>query len=104
MVAIPIGYDQPGVAARVEYHGLGKSLEIATLTGEQLLEAIRKVLENPSYRERAHYFQKAIGETHGLEVAADRIEQALDARVDPLQKGEMHANLPEHEPSQARCL
>jgi zeaxanthin glucosyltransferase len=77
MIALPIGYDQPGVAARVEYHGVGESLEIETLTGEQLLVAIRKVLENPSYRERARYFQKVIGETHGLEVAADRIEQAF---------------------------
>lgn len=77
MIALPIGYDQPGVAARVEYHGVGESLEIETITGEQLLEAIRKVLENPSYLERARYFQKVIGETHGLEVAADRIEQAF---------------------------
>jgi zeaxanthin glucosyltransferase len=50
MVALPIGYDQPGVAARIVYHGVGESLEIEKLTGEQLLEAIRKVLENPNGR------------------------------------------------------
>jgi len=38
---------------------------------------MRKVLENQSYRERARYFQKVIAETRGLEVAADRIEQAF---------------------------
>ncbi len=77
MVALPIGYDQPGVAARIAYHGVGESLEIEKLTGEQLLEAMRKVLENQSYRERARHFQKVIAETRGLEVAADRIEQAF---------------------------
>ena len=77
MVALPIAYDQPGVAARIKYHGVGESLEVETLTGQELLGAIRKVLDNPSYRERARYFQEVIGETRGLEVAADRIEQAF---------------------------
>jgi zeaxanthin glucosyltransferase len=30
MVALPIGYDQPGVAARIKYHGVGESLEVET--------------------------------------------------------------------------
>jgi zeaxanthin glucosyltransferase len=77
MVALPIGYDQPGVAARIEYHRVGESLEVAALTGKQMLRAIRKVLENPSYRARARYFQKVIKRTRGLEVAADRIEEAF---------------------------
>jgi zeaxanthin glucosyltransferase len=81
MVALPIGYEQPGVAARVEYHGVGESLEVSTLTAEQLLEAIGKTLKHPSYRERASYFQKVIGETHGLEVAADRIEQVFQIKT-----------------------
>jgi zeaxanthin glucosyltransferase len=77
MVALPISYDQPGVAARIQYHGVGESLEIETLTGEQVLDAIEKVMQNPRYGERARYFQKVIGETRGLDVAADRIEQAF---------------------------
>ena len=81
MVALPIGYDQPGVAARIAYHRVGESLEIETLTGEELLGAIRKVMNNPSYRERARYFQDVIGETRGLEVAADRIEEAFQTNT-----------------------
>ena len=77
MVALPIGYDQPGVAARIEYHRVGKSLEVAALTGKRTLKAIREVLEKPSYRARARYFQKVIKRTCGLEVAADRIEEAF---------------------------
>ena len=77
MVALPIAYDQPGVATRIQYHGAGESLEVETLSGPELLGAIRKVLNNPGYRERARYFQDVIAKTRGLEVAADRIEQAV---------------------------
>jgi hypothetical protein len=38
---------------------------------------IKKVLQDPSYRERADYFQKVISKTRGLDVAADIIEQAF---------------------------
>jgi zeaxanthin glucosyltransferase len=81
MVALPIAYDQPGVAARIKYHGVGESLGVETLTGQELLGAIRKVLDNPSYRERARYFQEVIGKTRGLEVAADRIEEAFQVNT-----------------------
>jgi zeaxanthin glucosyltransferase len=36
MVAIPIGYDQPGVAARIAYHGVGEIVNIEDLTIERL--------------------------------------------------------------------
>ena len=32
MVAIPIGYDQPGVAARIAHHGVGEFMEVEDLT------------------------------------------------------------------------
>ena len=83
MVALPIGYDQPGVATRIKYHGVGESLEVETLTGQELLGAIRKVLNNPSYRERARYFHDVIGETRGLDIAADVIERAFRLPVYP---------------------
>ena len=38
---------------------------------------IEQVLQDPSYRERAEYFQKVISKTRGLDVAADIIEQAF---------------------------
>lgn len=77
LVAIPIGYDQPGIAARIAYHGVGEFLEIDALTGTRLSDLIQKVLTDPSYRERAQYFQKAIAETRGLDIAADVIEWSL---------------------------
>jgi MGT family glycosyltransferase len=76
MVAIPIGYDQPGTAARISYHGVGEFIEVDELTTDRLRGLIEKVLHDSSYRERAGYFQKVISETHGLDMAADIIEQA----------------------------
>ncbi len=79
MVAIPIGYDQPGVAARIKYHGVGEFLEVENLTVARLSDLIQRVLRDPHYRERASYFQSVIAETRGLEVAADAIERAFKA-------------------------
>jgi MGT family glycosyltransferase len=77
MVAIPIGYDQPGTAARIAHHGTGEFIEVDELTTDRLRGLIEKVLQDPSYRERAEYFQKVISETRGLDLAADIIEQAF---------------------------
>jgi MGT family glycosyltransferase len=77
MVAIPIGYDQPGTAARIAHHGTGEFIEVDELTTDRLRGLIEKVLQDPSYRERAEYFQKVISETRGLDLAADIIERAF---------------------------
>jgi zeaxanthin glucosyltransferase len=79
MVAIPIGYDQPGVAARISYHRVGEFVEIGNLTARQLSELIVKVTADPSYRDKARWFQKILGETRGLDMAADIIERAFGA-------------------------
>ena len=77
MVAIPIGYDQPGVAARIAHHGTGEFVELDKLTTQHLRGLLEKVLQEPRYRERADYFQKVIAKTRGLDVAADIIEQTF---------------------------
>ena len=77
MVAIPIGYDQPGTAARIAHHGTGEFIEVDELTTDRLRGLIEKVLQDPSYRQRAAYFQKVISKTRGLDVAADIIEQTF---------------------------
>jgi zeaxanthin glucosyltransferase len=74
MVAIPIGFEQPGIAARIAYHGVGEFVEIGNLTARYLSELIAKVKANPDYRDKARWFQKVLRETRGLDVAADIIE------------------------------
>jgi MGT family glycosyltransferase len=77
MVAIPIGYDQPGTAARIAHHGVGEFIELAELTTARLRGLIETVLQDPSYRERANYFRRVISKTRGLDKAADIVEQAF---------------------------
>ena len=77
MVAIPIGYDQPGVAARIKHHRVGEFVEPSHLTADRLKDSIQLVLSNPGYRDKARYFQKAIAQARGLDTAADAIEHAF---------------------------
>jgi MGT family glycosyltransferase len=77
MVAIPIAYDQPGVAARIAYHGTGEFIEVDELTTHRLRGLIEEVLQDPIYRDAAEYFQKVISKARGLDMAADIIEQAF---------------------------
>lgn len=79
MVAIPIGYEQPGVASRIAYHRVGEFVELDNLTTRRLAEQIAKVRSNPSYRDKALWFQRIIKETRGLDVAADIVERAFRA-------------------------
>jgi zeaxanthin glucosyltransferase len=82
MVAIPVGYDQPGVAARIAYHGVGEFIEIGNLTPRRLTHLIAKIKGNPSYRDKAAWFQKVLEKSKGLEVAADIIERAFEDRFE----------------------
>jgi MGT family glycosyltransferase len=77
MVAIPIGYDQPGVAARIAYHGVGDFVEIGNLSARRLSELIAKVTSNPAYRDKARWLQRILEETRGLDVAAEIIERVF---------------------------
>jgi zeaxanthin glucosyltransferase len=78
-LAIPVGFDQPGVAARIAYRRTGVVTSLDKLTVSHLSTLVTEVLTNPIYRDNAGKLQKAIAEANGLSVAADRIEQALGA-------------------------
>jgi zeaxanthin glucosyltransferase len=94
IVAIPIGFDQPGVAARIAYHGVGEFVEVGDLTAERLSDLIQRVQANPSYRDRARYFQRVIARTHGLDLAADVIERAF--KTNQIVDSARHPAAPSH--------
>jgi zeaxanthin glucosyltransferase len=85
MVAIPIGYDQPGVAARIAYHGVGEFVEVGDLTARHLSELIAKVTANRNYCDKARWFQKVIAKARGLDRAADIIERVFGERIEAKQ-------------------
>jgi MGT family glycosyltransferase len=77
MVVLPVTYDQPGVGARIEWSGAGRSIPVGRLTIDRLRDAVRLVLRDPAYHERASRLQSSIGRADGLNRAAELIEQAF---------------------------
>jgi zeaxanthin glucosyltransferase len=76
-VAIPVAFDQPGVAARIAHHRTGVVTSLDKLTADHLSTLLNQVLNNSVYRNNARRLQRAIAEANGLSVAVDIIEQSL---------------------------
>ena len=77
MVAIPITTDQPGMAARVAKAGAGEVVPLKKLSVSNLKAAIKRVMENRSYRDNAAKLRSAIQNAGGVNYAADVIEQVI---------------------------
>jgi MGT family glycosyltransferase len=77
MVAIPVGNDQPGVAARMKWLGAGELLPLKRLRADPLRAIVKKVLEEERYRFQALRLMRDIQATDGVRKAASLIEQVL---------------------------
>jgi zeaxanthin glucosyltransferase len=77
LVALPLGNDQPGVAARVAARGAGVVLSRRGLNVARLRDAVRDVLTEDRYRNAARWLQAEMGKVDGLEIAVNVIEEAL---------------------------
>ena len=75
MVAIPITNDQPGVAARIAWTGVGEVIPLKKVKTERLRRAIVRVLKDDSYRQNAQKIQQVM--IGGVSKAADIIEQVV---------------------------
>jgi MGT family glycosyltransferase len=85
-VAIPVAFDQPGVAARIADKQTGVVTSLDKLTPDHLSTLLKEVLTNPGYRKNAKRVQKAIAEANGLSVAANLVEESLGV-TDTIQTG-----------------
>lgn len=90
LVAIPIAFDQPGVAARIRWTGTGDFVNLRGATPERLRKTISRVLAGSRYRDAADRMRDAIAKTHGVRRAADIIEKVI-LRRGPVLRGEEHA-------------
>jgi zeaxanthin glucosyltransferase len=79
MVAIPITNDQPGVAARIAWCGVGEFMTPRRLTVPRLRAAIQKVWSTPAYRENAQRLQREITGLHSLDYASEVIEAGINS-------------------------
>jgi zeaxanthin glucosyltransferase len=80
LVAVPLGNDQPGVAARVKARGAAVVVPRRRLNRARLRAAVMLVLQEARYREAAQVLQRAIQQLDGPGRAADLIEKALKLR------------------------
>jgi zeaxanthin glucosyltransferase len=77
MVAMPIAFDQPAVAARIARAGVGRVVPPRRASAARLTRAIETVLGAPHYRARARYVQREIRAAGGAARAAGLIEAML---------------------------
>jgi MGT family glycosyltransferase len=81
LVAVPLGNDQPGVAARIAHCNAGVVVPQRKLNVSRLRAAVDAVLHQEIYRNSARQVQKAMARVDGLELAADVIENSLSLRA-----------------------
>jgi len=81
LVAVPITYEQPAIAARIRWTGVGEVLPPAKLNATTLRGLIGRVLEKPVYAENARKVAQSIHAAGGVRGAADRIEKISAARA-----------------------
>ncbi|NEP39702.1 MAG: glycosyl transferase family 1, partial [Okeania sp. SIO2H7] len=77
MVAIPVTHEQPGLAARIVWTGVGEAIPLKRLSVSRLRKTITKVLIEDSYKQNAMRLQEAIKRAGGGTRAADIIERAV---------------------------
>ena len=77
MVAIPITNDQPGVSSRIAWTGTGEVVPLKRLNADRLKVAVKKVLQEDSYKKNALRLQDAIEKAGGVKRAADIIEEVV---------------------------
>jgi UDP:flavonoid glycosyltransferase YjiC (YdhE family) len=82
-VAVPITFDQPGVATRIAAKKTGVTLPFAELTSDRLSTLLGEVLHNAVYRENARKFQEIIAKANGLSMAADIVERCFGVTKKP---------------------
>ena len=76
-VLIPVGFDQPGNARRMERTGVAEVVLLADLSVEALRAAAERVLADPSYAAKAQELGKAIEASNGLQRAVEAVEKEL---------------------------
>src|ERR1700732_334221 len=76
-LAIPVTFDQPGIAARIAAKKTGVTMPFEKWTSDRLATLLGEVLDNGVYRENARRLQDIIAKTNGLSMAADIVERSF---------------------------
>jgi MGT family glycosyltransferase len=77
ILALPIAFDQPGVAARVRHAGVGLSASPRFTGAGALARRLRRLLDEPGFKARCAPLAESVRQAGGSARAADIVEQAL---------------------------
>lgn len=77
IVAIPITYEQPAIAQRIEHVGAGKVIPLAKLTSHRLKAVAFSVVNSPQCRTNASLLRSGISRAGGVARAAILIEKTI---------------------------
>lgn len=81
MIAIPLAYDQPAIAARLARLNIAEVLPVMRLSTTRIRAALTKLLDDPSYRRAALKLQAELQSLRGLERAVELIEETLQKQT-----------------------
>jgi len=76
-LALPLAFDQPGVAARIAHAGTGIKLLPPLASVRAMRRALRTLLSEPQFAERTRVLGREVAAAGGAERAADIVEAAL---------------------------
>jgi MGT family glycosyltransferase len=77
VIAIPLGTDQYGVAARLVYAGAGERIQVKELSAHRLHECMQRILSRPVYKQASEALRASLEAAGGETRAADLIEREL---------------------------
>ncbi|MFC5479918.1 glycosyltransferase [Massilia suwonensis] len=81
ILALPIAFDQPGVAARIRHAGIGLSAS-PRFTGTGGIERrLRRLLDEPDFARRCAPLAESVRQAGGSERAADIVEAAFGIHI-----------------------
>lgn len=80
MLVLPLAFDQPGVAARVAWHGAGLRQFPALASTSSLRRAVRQLLAQPSFATRARALGEEVRTAGGAARGAALIEASVRTR------------------------
>ena len=80
LVAIPITFEQPGIASRIRWTATGDFISSSKATSSRIRALIERVLGEPAYRQSAKLMQSALARTKGCTHAADIVEEVMRTR------------------------
>ncbi len=78
---MPYSHDQPDNAARVERLGTSRTIARKNYAASRVVQELQKLLENPSYADRAAEIGTVLQKENGVEIACDAIEDRLQHRL-----------------------